>query len=49
MPGRKKLAALTSSPAASTPKLCSLNATEKIVSITTGNRKVKNTESLWRK
>jgi len=26
-----------------------LNATEKIVSITTGNRKVKNTVSPWRK
>lgn len=40
------MAALIACPAASLPKkLLVLNATEKIVSITTGNRNVKNTAS----
>ena len=47
--GKKNHAAVISSPSAVWPKLASLNETEKIVSITTGKRKVKNTVSPWRK
>ncbi len=47
--GRKNHAAVMSSPSAVCPKLASLNETEKIVSMTTGKRKVKNTVSPCRK
>ena len=47
--GRKNQAAVISSPSAVCPKLASLNDTEKIVSMTTGNRNVKNTVSPSRK